>query len=516
MTTDIGLPESNWQPTRTATLIAVTVTVVATLGLTAAIGALTQAVVGLLAGGCLAAAVWTTAVTERRVAALAGSGLAAASGLLSVGALLLAVVSQTAWPPVPPIPFLEIAPFAAAIAATVAGFGVLAALWGVTPADHAGVAGQRLFVAALVPLAALAVSLEAVPRDVLRAGVSTAIDLLLARGPAATPELLLPQLGGVLFLAAVAAVALRVALGQLPLGELASAAIVDTVEAIVGRVRFGLATVALLAFVLGMIPLAAGPTAEGLLAALPGWVGQAALSLAASTPVRTALVGVLLVSCGVVIGVRAIRAAASAEFRPESMPLATPAAGLLLVVCVWLAHPAVQSLAVDSAATDEGRRFLLEVFETFGSLSVTLAVVAVGILGATLSLLGIRLAGTLRLLGDIAGIQFAASGVLIAAIAAAIGGASPLVVVGGVAACLLVWDLGEFGATLGTEMGRLGKTRRGELVHVAGGAILAGLTVAATAGVLSILQSLPVADTSAVFVTATAAIGAVLLVVVLR
>jgi hypothetical protein len=517
MTADERLPESNWRPMPTASLAAVLVAVLVTGGLAVAVGAGLAGAIGLLAGGCLAGAVWTTAVSERRVAALGGSALAAASGLGVLAAVLRAVAVQTAWPPVPPVPYLEIAPFVAVASGIVTGFGAPAALWGLTPTDDAGRAGRRTVVVGLVPSVALGASLGAVPWERLRAVAGIAAELLLARGVAAGPALQVPQLGGLFLLGGVTALALRVALGVVPVVELAGEASVQTAEAVVGRLRFALGFVAVAGGGLGVVTALAGGAVGALLSAAPPPTGDLLLSLGVSTAVRAGLAGTVLACCGVVLAVRSVRAAASSEFRPGSVPVAASAGGLGLVGAAWVGHPRVQSLAVETASTESGRRFLLRAFESIGSLSVTLGAVAVCVLAAALLLLSVRMAGALRFVGELAGVQFAAAGVLLGAIGAGIAGVDPLVVAGGVAASLLVWDLGEFGATLGGEIGRLGRTRRGELVHVAGGTILAGAAVLVTAGVRAGIAALPTAPGApAVVVTAAAAVGIVALFVVLR
>ncbi|KTG08826.1 hypothetical protein AUR64_13485 [Haloprofundus marisrubri] len=84
------------------------------------------------------------------------------------------------------------------------------------------------------------------------------------------------------------------------------------------------------------------------------------------------------------------------------------------------------------------------------------------------------------------GVGFAAAGGLlfVGTVAAAEADAHPLVVVGGIAASIFVWDAGDYAARLGRELGRGAETRRAELVHLTGSALVGLVGLAVTTIVL--------------------------------
>ncbi|MFB6073708.1 MAG: hypothetical protein ABEJ89_01700 [Haloarculaceae archaeon] len=93
-----------------------------------------------------------------------------------------------------------------------------------------------------------------------------------------------------------------------------------------------------------------------------------------------------------------------------------------------------------------------------------------------------------------AGVTLAAAGPFLAAAAAgALGVALPIVLAGLVAA-LVAWDVGEFGVTLADEVGHRASTRRAELVH-AGGAVAVGAVGAGVATGLADLAGGPLLAT---------------------
>lgn len=512
---DRRLAETNWRPTRTATAASALLAVSGTLLLASLADAALPAALGLVAGGCLAGAVWTTAVAERRVATLAIGALATVGGLGLLAAAVAAALGQLGWSPSPPLPPLSFAPFAFALAGAVTGFGALGALWGVAPGDDAGTAAGRLFVAALLPMAVLVLDRWDPPTETVREWAGVVADLALSRTPAAVEAgMPVPRTGGFLLLVAIAVVAVRTALGSLPLAELADETSRDDVASAVGRSRSVLASLAGVCTALSVVPVALGPGAyEGL---SPGMHG-ALFAVTTSTGLRWLLVVVALGGVCAAVVPRLVRAAASERFRPDRVPVASLGAGAVLVAAVVAAHGRLASVALDRAGEGAGRALLRPLLESVGSFALVLGIVTFGLLLATLVLLGVRTLGGLRLLDETAGVQLASAGVLCAAVAAAVADLHVALVVGGVAASLLAWDLGEFAATLGGEIGRAGTTRRGEFVHAAGGGLLAAVAGLVALGVDRAVEWVPAVPTPlAVVVVAAAVVGTVLLFVVSR
>ena len=115
-----------------------------------------------------------------------------------------------------------------------------------------------------------------------------------------------------------------------------------------------------------------------------------------------------------------------------------------------------------------------------------------------------------------AGPTLAAVGLLVAAGFGTAVGHGPALAIGGVAAALLVRDVGTYGTTLGRELGRAAPTRRTELVHAVGAGLVAVLGVgvataaARTAGVTALALPVPVGGP-----LLAAAVALVLLVLIL-
>jgi hypothetical protein len=246
-------------------------------------------------------------------------------------------------------------------------------------------------------------------------------------------------------------------------------------------------------------PAAAGPA--GARAAAVATVPLAAAVAASGGAPAAAVVG--LVAVGVaVVGIPYLDA-----------PTAVCGGGL--VVAVAATYRPAETFAVGAAATETRRQFLVETAASVGALAVLSLVVAAALALAALFLLSIRLAAATGLLGEGAGLQVASAGAFLSAVAAGIAGTHPVVAFCGVAASLLAWDLGEFGTTLGREVGRDGTSRRAELVHAVGGLALAGLAAGAALAIAVVVSTVPASGATAV-AAAGAAVGTVLLVVASR
>lgn len=262
-------------------------------------------------------------------------------------------------------------------------------------------------------------------------------------------------------------------------------------------------------------PAHAGPAGSRILviASVPA---LALLVVAPDPPADVVVLAALLV-VGAFIASRMTRAGGD-EVRPGPSLFVHAVTGLGLTVAVWPLHARLGRIAIAAADTDTGRQTLRELFAALGTDGAALAVVATALAVSGLFLLGVRAADWAGLLGEAAGVQFASLGVFAAAGAAAVAGLHPVAVFATVALSLLVWDLGEFAATLGREVGRGGDTRRGELVHAVGALAVAGVSVLAASAVVWIAGAVPSASSASLALVATvaAAIGTLLLFVALR
>lgn len=199
---------------------------------------------------------------------------------------------------------------------------------------------------------------------------------------------------------------------------------------------------------------------------------------------------------------------------PDAAALVT---GIALAAPLVLIDERLAAVAVDAAATEARRRFLVETLAETGTFAPTVGVVVAGLAVATGFLVAIRLAARVGAGSERAGLGLASAGAFLAAVAAGVAGLDGLGVAGGVGAALLAWDLGDFAATLGREVGRDGTTLPGELVHAVGAAALAGVAVLAGAAVAALGGAVSAGATpAAVVAAAAAAVGTLLLLVAVR
>ena len=517
---DRRLGEANWRPRRVSTAFAAAFGVAVTLGLAEAADVAGTAGVALLSGLCLGGTVWATAVTERRIATVLAGTLATVSGLALPGAFAFAAAGRLG-PSASPLAPVVVSAFLFVVAGFLAGFGAPTSIWGVTPAGEAGAASLRLLAVGVVPAAALAVALLAPPLDPVVRFARFGIDLALARGPAGGPVLVdgvaVPRLGGFLAVAALAVFVLQTALDRLPLVELAGSQERPTIEAAVFGVRRWLRWAFVVFGLFSLVAVVLRAALPELYLRVPPAVLAGTVRLTLSTPVRLLLVSAAVVALSAVVASRLVRTAVSDRFRPSVLPAVSLAVGGLLVGVAVGAHPTLEAVALERAGSAGMRRPVAAVFAEFGSLAVALAAVVLGLSVATASLLAVRFAGAVRFLGSTTGIQTVSSAVLLAAIGTALVDVWPPVVIAGVAASLLVWDVGEFADTLGREIGRAGDGLGSELVHAVSAVALAIGSALVGIAALGSLDAVPSAPAPvALLPTVIAAVGTLLLFLVIR
>ncbi|QLD86345.1 hypothetical protein HWV23_11625 [Natronomonas halophila] len=381
------------RPTLTAAAAALSA-VLGTLVVAVAVDGTVPGLAGLFAGACLATAVLATAETDYGAAIPLAGVFGALGGLAGLAGPLAVAAVRVPWPPIPPIEYLPFAPFAAFGAAVLVGFGALTVLGGSPPTAHAGPAGSRVLVVAVVPAVALLVVAPAPPINV----------------------------------------------------------------------------VVLAVFLVILAPLAARLTRSG-----------------------------------------------GDEVRLGPSAFVYGGTGAALTAAVWPLHGRLGDIALAAAETESGRRALESLFGALGTAGAVLAVLTAALAVSGFFLLGVRAADAVGVLGGAAGVQLASLGVFAAAVAAAVDGLHPVAVFATVAVSLLVWDLGEFAATLGREVGRGGDTRRGELVHAVGALAVAGASVLAATAVVRAASVVPAAPSPLLVVaTLAATVGTLLLFVALR
>lgn len=263
----------------------------------------------------------------------------------------------------------------------------------------------------------------------------------------------------------------------------------------------------------GLVGFGAAATVLDVPPSLAGRGGRRAAAVAV-VPLVVALVATGGLPAAFLVGVVV---AGAAVLRPSLPDAAAVVTGLALVVGLLAVDERLAALAVEAAVTAARRRVLVDLLAVTGSLGAAATVLVAALALAALFSLSLRAADRAGVLGADAGPTLASAGTFLAAVGAGIAGTHVGVVACGVAASLLAWDLGEFAATLGREVGRRGGTRRAELVHAAGGAALASIgavAAVAAAGLAGVLAgaSAPVTVVAA----AAAAVGTLLLVVAAR
>ena len=502
----------SWRPALFSTATAVVAAGAATLGLAASVGTLLPALLGVLAGAALGVTVIAVGTATRRLTVAVGGLLATASGLALLAAVAGPVLTQVPWPPVPPVEVLAAAPFGFAAAGVATGFGAFAAVRDLSPLSDAGLTAVRLLGIGLIPAGAVAVEQVRLPVAL----VVDAVDGLYARlfvpgrPPPGLEAAFVPfvELMTLLFVTAgVFAVAVR----RAPLVPLASESTRPTARAVQGRL-WQLCGAGVAVAVVGAFGATVAVGFPDLLARVPPGV-RGAVPAVAFAPLPRRLLGVgVAAGTATIVGLRLVRTVASTRTRLSSLPVVPLGVGGLLTLAVRGTHESAAATAVERASSDAGRAFLEQVLRAFGSFTLLAGIVLSGLVTAIAVTLALSALHATRLLGSRSGTQIAGTGVFVAAVSAGIADGAAVVVLGGVAASLFVWDLGEFGATLGREIGRAGLSRRAEIVHAAGGGVYAALAVALGVGTLAVigrLPSLPAPPTTVAVVAAS--IGTVLL-----
>ncbi|WP_363464430.1 DUF7519 family protein [Halogeometricum borinquense] len=116
-----------------------------------------------------------------------------------------------------------------------------------------------------------------------------------------------------------------------------------------------------------------------------------------------------------------------------------------------------------------------------------------------------------------AGAAVAGAGLFVASAVAATVGAGTTLVLAGLVGGLTVRDAGTHGVTLGHEIGRLGETRRAELVHLAVTAVVGVVAAIAAVGLADFLGRIPALDGSGLSLALGGAVlGVLFFVVALR
>ncbi|WP_225335567.1 DUF7519 family protein [Halomicrobium urmianum] len=489
-------PADGARPTRASTAVAVTVAVAAAAALVLQAGVATPAALG--ATGAVLMALLVRAVGHDRRAA--GSTVASllvlpvGAGIAAATAGTLLVLSGTLFP----VPSAEQLPGTAVrmVAQAMVVVGGVTAVFGAgltavgrpQRADVERAAGVAL-TTTLVPLGlglagvvtgTLALAAET-GQDAGIGGVggvaSTAVGFI---GTVLYPAPVRPHLATALALVGAATYLSAKAVAALPVTELVAD---RETAAAVERGQERLAEVGLAAMapvpVVGLLEFALG--ADGMASLLPGVAFDLLTVVTTARGLRSLALWTVLVGLAVLAVVAALRWAARTSGERVGgvvAPLAVGTAAALVAAAV--AGPTVDGAVQWVAGTLPGaigEQFDLvagRVVEVVGARAIALAAVGTAGLATAVVLAALWFVMSLGYVDDrTAGVTVASGNLFAAAAFAGVLAVDPAVVLGALVAAVLVWDVGEFGATLGEEVGRHADTRRTELVH-AGGTLAVG------------------------------------------
>lgn len=527
-------------PTRASTLLALLVTVVPAAVLATRVGPTRSAALAGTGAALFACSLWLVGRERWRTVALAAAGFLAlfvgVTFTVAVGFAALGLVGSlfpaTDAAQVPERGLAVVAGTLAVAGAAVAMVGGATTVGNVLRADTAKAHATLSVKTFLVPFAAAAVAL--LSRLLGRAEGTALVEAYTAvvdSAAGAFAALVAPTPGRThlltlcVLLVATGALASR-ALGALPLSELLEDRTDASHDRAVRRVRVWLrrlTAVALLALPVVLLELALSqPAIESLL----GSAAYGAIaSVSGSHLLRSLLLVALAFAATVLAGTWALRRAARAD--PVDVVVAvTPFVGGVAVVGIVLAvhEPALATTVAFVAErlpepfAGVFREHVAAVVDYYGSAAVALgaASVLVGMTALLSALLALIIA-TGYLPDRVAAPALASAGLFAAAAFAAPAGVAPPFVVAGVVASVLAWDAGEYGVTLGREIGRAADTRGTELVHASGTLAVGVACALATAGLYAAATAAPVASLPTVpFALVGALMGLVVLLAALR
>ncbi|ELZ25636.1 hypothetical protein C475_09264 [Halosimplex carlsbadense 2-9-1] len=527
-------------PTRASAAVVFVASLAAAVGLIAGAGPTLSLVVAVAHAAVFAASLWLVDRDRWRGAAAAAAGVLA----LGVGASFAVAVGYTfldllaAAYPVPEVSQIRARGLRIVSATAVVLGGTLALVGGFatvsgrlrseTVWSYAKLAVETfvvpLTVAALMLLTALLARLggasEAPVFAPLAEGAGGAVGAVVAPVPGRTHLLTFALLVG------AASLAVARGVDALPVAELSTPRTDDRVEATadaVGRGARRALLVTTFALPVTLIEVVLAPS--DLRSLVPPGVYGLLAAVTASHGLRALLLATALVAGGTAAAVWLLGRLARADAADAVVAL-TPFLGGGAVVALAVAlHgvvlPPTLSFVADALPGQFETAFARQsgaVVEFYGSLPVvtTLAAVLVG-MTAVLSLALALVTSTGALPESAPGPALAAAGVFVAAAFATGAGVGAPLVLGGIVASFVVWDAGEYGATLAREVGPTADTFAPESVHV-GATLAVGVGGAVSAAAVHrIAANATIADATTVpFALAVVVAGLLLLVAALR
>jgi len=489
-----------WRPTTTSTALVVLVTLATATTLVRAIDVALPATLGAVGAVTLALAVWTAGWERRHaIGTTLNSLLALPVGVGIVAATVGTVITLSGVLfPVPslaqlPATVIDLTARAMVVVGAVgAVFGASVAVGNVLDRESAMRTASGSLKTTILPMALGLVlvtgeilaflessrdipGLGAVAGDVLRTLTTILFD----------PPAIRPNLTTFLLLVALALIAVRRMLAALPITELTTDSGVERAVAGVRRVLFWAIALAGLGIPIGLLTDFLLP-AEQLRALLSPPVFELLTAVTTAAAVRSLAWWTIVGGGATLIIVGLLRHVVQTSADRIGATLAPYAGGAILVVVTTLVAEPVLSLSIDWVADTlpgafgpQFREITQTVVEFYGPLAIVMTAVGVLLLVASAAATVLWLTLLTKYLEDrTAGVGIASAALFQTAAFAGVVGVSVPVLFGSLIAAVLVWDVGEFGTTLGEEVGRRAQTRRTELVHATGTLAVGGIGAA--------------------------------------
>lgn len=530
---------TDWRPTTASTALVVAVTLLTAAVLVRSIDVGLPAALGGLGAVALALAVWTAGWERHRTLGTALSSLLAlpvGAGMVAatVGTVIVLVGVLFPVPSLSQLPETVIDLSARAmvvVGATVAVFGAAVAVGNVLDRATAKRTATGALETTILPLGAGVVLAASEILAYLEAsesgpGVGAAVGEVLRTLTTLLfePPAIRPNLATFLLSVAAALLVARRAIGVLPLTELAAD---EAVERGVATVRGWLGKLGALA-ALG-VPVGAFADfvfpADQLRALLTPPVFDLLTAMTTAPLPRRLAWQVILVGVTTLVLVGLLRRVVQTATDRIGATLAPFAAGgAVLVATTLVAEPTLSAAREWVAGTLPGefgprfRELSGYVVDFYGPVPVALTGVGLVLLLAATVATALWLVLFTKYLDDrTAGVGIASAGLFQTAAFSGVVGVPTAVLFGSLVAAVLVWDVGEFGTTLGEEIGRAAETRRTELVHATGTLAVGGVGATAAVAVSNYATgAITVADGTVVAGLVVGVAGLLALLVALR
>ena len=530
---------TDWRPTTASTGLVVFVTLLTATVLVRAIGVAVPAALGGAGAVALALAVWTAGWERHRtLGTVLTSLLALPIGLGVVAATVgTVIVLAGVFFPVEslsrlPATVVDLSARAmVVVGAAAAVFGASVAIGHVLDRDTAGRTAEASLKTTVPPLG---VGLVLVASEALRyleatrdaPGVGAVLGDVLRTTTTIVfePPAVRPSVTTFLLLGAAALLVVRRTVGALPLTELTTE---PAVERAVASARSWLLRAAVLAgfgVPVGFFTDYVFPP-ERLQSVVTPPVFDLLVAVTTAPPTRRLAWRVIVLCVATLVAVALLRRTAQTSADRIGAAVAPFAAGSgVLVAAALVAGPVLSAARGWVAATLPGefgpqfRELSGSVVDFYGPVPIVLTGVGFVLLVAAVVAMCLWLVLLTKYLDDrTAGVGIASAALFQIAAFAGVVGVPTALLFGSLVAAVLVWDVGEFGTTLGEEIGQRADTRRAELVHTTGTLAVGGVGVAVAVAVTdAAVGAVTVADGAVVAGLVVAVAGLLALLVALR